>query len=106
MSGALNQPLQTQGTPIGRLPLFGNVPTQTLPNFPIQAMPFDIGQGYGAARFLTGNTMIPLNFNIPAQQFTPFQFQPGQFQKVTSSGNAVMDMAGRALVNQALASRE
>lgn len=75
MAGMLNQPMQVQAPQVAAQP----AQPQMLPTFPVQAMPFDMGQGYGAARFLTGDAMIPLNFNVPSQEFTPPQFTPGNF---------------------------
>jgi len=58
---------------------------RTLPNFPVQPMNFDMGQGYGAARFLTGEAPIPLEFNVPQVTYTPYQFSPGDFESFRSA---------------------
>jgi hypothetical protein len=49
-----------------------------------QAQPMMMPQGYGASRFLTGDTGIPLNYGVDAPAYTPFSMTPGSFRDFMS----------------------
>lgn len=85
MAGMLNP--QTPTVPVQVAEPVTPTP-MNFPSFPIQQYVAGPMEGYGAARFLTGDMQFPMNFNVPLPETTYTPFMPGQFSNFLSVSNA------------------
>lgn len=80
MAGVFNQLRSQPQQPVVVNPMPQYI-DQTLPNFPISPYVYNPIQGLGAARFLTGNVPIPMEFGVPQTEYRTYQFQPGPYKQ-------------------------
>jgi hypothetical protein len=79
MQSVINQAVAQQAQPVAQPIMPQITPEMVQAIIASQAQPVAMQRGLGAARFLTGEMGLPMQFGVDVPAYQPFQMQPGDF---------------------------